>query len=81
MNASPQFWLAELDVYGNPTLIDGAHLNRGGAEKAATLITQLGMSRGRTFAVAEVHLPGLTGEHPPVNEQAIATLNAIGLRQ
>lgn len=75
-----QYWLAELDQYGNPKLIDGAHSDRDGAEEAATLLRRLGLARGRKFAVAEVHISALTGEHGPVNEEAIGTLNAIGLR-
>jgi hypothetical protein len=75
-----QFWLADLDRYGNPKLIDGAHQDRAGAEQAATLIRRLGLSGDQNFAVAEVRLSKLTGEHGPVDEEAIATLNAIGLR-
>lgn len=75
-----QFWLAELDQYGNPKLTDGAHPDRDGAEKAATIIRRLGLDRESRFAVAEIHLSELTGEHGPLDEGSIATLNAIGLR-
>lgn len=75
-----QWWLAELDVYGNPKLADGAHDKRGGAEEALTLIRRLGLAKERRFAIAEVRLTEPTGKHGPVNEEAIATLNAIGLR-
>ena len=34
---SPQFWLAEIDQYGNPRLVDGAHATRAGVEQAAYL--------------------------------------------
>jgi hypothetical protein len=71
-----QYWLAELNQYGNPKLIDGAHQARVGAEKAATILRRLGLARDRRFAVAEVHLSELTGEHEPVNEEAIQTLTA-----
>lgn len=74
-----QFWLAELDRYGNPKLVDGAHQERSRAEEAATIIRRLGLAGDRLFAVAEVHLSELTGAHPPVNEEAIKALNAIGL--
>ena len=77
---STQFWLAELDNHGNPTLTDGAHSERGGAEQALTLINRLGMSRGRKFSIAEVILTEPTGVHDPVNEEAIETLNSIGLK-
>lgn len=75
-----QWWLAELDVYGNPKLADGAHNKRDGAEEALTLLQRLGLAKERRFAIAEVRLTEPTGEHGPVNEEAIATLNAIGLR-
>lgn len=75
-----QWWLAELDRHGSAKLCDGPHSKRDGAEKAATLIRRLGLDRGQTFAVAEVRLTELTGTHSPVDEIAIGTLNAIGLR-
>jgi hypothetical protein len=80
VNNNHQFWLAELDRHGNPTLTDGAHGTRAGAEKAAKIIGRLGLSEGKRFAVAEVRLSELTGECGPLNEEAIATLNSIGLR-
>lgn len=75
-----QWWLAELDMYGNPSLTDGAHGDRAGAEEALTIFKRLGLSGERRFAIAEVRLSEPTGEHGPVNEEAIATLNSIGLR-
>jgi hypothetical protein len=75
-----QWWLAELDMHGNPELTDGAHSVRAGAEKALTLMQRLGLAKDRHFAIAEVRLTEPTGEHGQINEEAIATLNAIGLR-
>ena len=73
-----QFWLAELDRYGNPTLIDGAHSARDGAEEALTLRKRLPMinTQGRVFAIAEVHLSEPTGKHGPLNEDALHVLGA-----
>jgi hypothetical protein len=73
-----QFWLAELDRYGNPTLIDGAHSERGGAEEALTLRKRLPMlnTEGRRFAIAEVRLSEPSGEHGPLNEEALQALGA-----
>jgi hypothetical protein len=31
---NPQFWLCELSVHGNPTLIDGPHSNAAGADES-----------------------------------------------
>lgn len=71
-----QWWLAELDMHGNPKLTDGAHSVRAGAEKALTLMQRLGLAKDRHFAIAEVRLTEPTGKHGHVNEEAIATLNA-----
>lgn len=49
-----QWWLAELDMHGNPKLTDGAHSVRAGAEKALTLMQRLGLAKDRHFAIAEV---------------------------
>lgn len=35
---TPQYWLVELDQWGNPTLIDGSHSSPEGANKAAYII-------------------------------------------
>ena len=75
-----QWWLAELDQYGNPTLADGAHREMAGAEEALTILKRLGLAGERRFAIAEVRLSEPTGQHPAVDEESIATLNAIGLR-
>ncbi|VVD74257.1 hypothetical protein PHO31112_00748 [Pandoraea horticolens] len=63
MNAAPvnggervQWWLADIDMHGNPTLSDGAHSDRAGADKAAYLHAALGLKHDRKFAVARVEL-------------------------
>lgn len=73
-----QFWLAELDQYGNPTLTDGAHGDRNGAEEALTLRKRLPMisTEGKKYAIAEVILSEPTGEHGELNEDALKTLGA-----
>lgn len=73
-----QFWLAELDRYGNPKLVDGAHRERSGAEKALTLLNRLPMinTDGKRYAIAEVRISEPTGEHGPLNENALAALGA-----
>lgn len=75
-----QWWLARLDRYGNPTLCDGAHSERAGAEKAMYLYQRLGMERGQTYGICRVEVfPAVAAPHG-ANEAAIATLNIIGLR-
>lgn len=49
-----QWWLAELDIHGNPKLIDGAHYDREGAEKALVIFRRLGLIKDRRFAIVEV---------------------------
>lgn len=77
---TPQFWLAEIDQYGNPKLIDGSHDDRNGVEQAAYLINSLGLGRGKTYACAEVHLSPVVPKPHGADEDAISTLNSIGLR-
>lgn len=73
-----QFWLVELDRYGTPRLVDGAHPKRDGAEKAMTLLRRLNLSKdGVKYAVAEITVHVLTGKHSPVNEEAMSTISTI----
>ena len=54
---TPQYWLAELDQWDNPTLIDGSHSTEDGPRRAAAIIRTLGLGRpGRRFAIARVEL-------------------------
>ncbi|BCH33170.1 hypothetical protein MesoLjLc_51000 [Mesorhizobium sp. L-8-10] len=77
---SPQFWLAELDQYGNPKLVDGSHETREGVEQAAYLFSRLGLGNDKRYACAEVHLTEVTAKAHGANEEALNTLNSIGLR-
>jgi hypothetical protein len=51
-----QYWLAELDVHGNPTLVDGAHDAVSGVHRAMELYKALGFAKNRKFAIAKVYL-------------------------
>lgn len=70
-----QWWLAELDQHGNPTLVDGAHSDRSGADQAMYLFNALNLSDGQRYAVARVELsePKPSGEG--LNHEAIQALN------
>ena len=72
-----QWWLAELDRYGNAKLVDGQHSGRAGADKAMYLIKALHLDDGQRYAVARVELsePKPSGEG--VNNEAIKTLREI----
>jgi hypothetical protein len=71
-----QWWLAELDQYGNPNLSDGAHGGRDGAEQAYSLMNALNLSKGKRFAVARVSLFDPVGNADGINQEAVATINA-----
>lgn len=52
-----QWWLARLDQHGNPTLCDGAHSERAGADRAMYLFKGLGLTKtGERYAVVRVEL-------------------------
>ncbi len=75
-----QWWLAELDRYGNPRLCDGAHSERTGAERAMYLYKCLGLEKGMQYGICRVEmLPSVAIPHG-ANEESISTLNSIGLK-
>jgi len=77
---SPQYWLAELDQYDNPTLIDGSHDSSEGATQAAYLIQTMHLGKpNRRFAVARVELSECVPSSKGVNHQAIRTINRMKL--
>ncbi len=75
-----QWWLVELDEHGNPALVDGAHGDRHGADRAKYLFDSLGFSGNRRLVVAHVVLSEASPSSSGINRDAISTLNAIGLR-
>ncbi|WP_155257350.1 MULTISPECIES: hypothetical protein [Burkholderia] len=73
-----QWWLAELDQYGNPKLSDGAHSERAGADKAMYLIKNLGLdTKGKRWAVARVELSEPRPSANGVNMEAVATCRSM----
>lgn len=73
-----QYWLAELDVHENPTLIDGAHRNRAGVNKAAYLMGALHLGKpNRKFAVARVELTECLPSGKGVNRGAVDACNLM----
>ncbi|WP_157655921.1 Lar family restriction alleviation protein [Burkholderia ubonensis] len=73
-----QWWLAELDQYGNPKLSDGAHRERAGADKAMYLIKNLGLdTKGKRWAVARVELSEPHPSADGVNMEAVETCRAM----
>lgn len=62
----PQWWLASVDQHGNPTLIDGAHEGREGAQHAAHLFEQLRLTHGRALMVAQMSLTAVGADDGPI---------------
>jgi len=75
-----QWWLAELDRYGNASLVDGPHPSRSGVEQALYLYRRLGLSKGGNFACAKVVLTSVRAVPHGANEEALGMLNAARLR-
>lgn len=69
-----QWWLAELDVHGNPKLVDGPHGTRAGADRAAYLYARFGFALGGRYAVARVDLSAANPKSTGVNEEALRAL-------
>lgn len=66
-----QWWLVSVDQHGNPTLEDGAHRQRKGANEAFYLHNALGLSGGKNYAVAKVELFEPLADGSNANLQAI----------
>lgn len=74
---TPQYWLAELDRYGNPKLIDGSHDNPEDCNRAAYLIQAMRLGdQNRQFAVAKVELFECVPSSEGVNHEAVKTVVA-----
>lgn len=80
--ATVQWWLAELDKHGNPTLTDGAHSDLAGVEEALYLIQKIAClgERGRKFAAVRVEIYEVEAAPHHANMDAIRTLNDAAQR-
>ena len=78
---SVQWWVADLDRYGNPTLSDGAHSDREGCEKALYIMARLGLRPDQKRAICRVEIYPPEAKAHDTNEGALRTLNGIGLGQ
>lgn len=74
------WWLYELGPHGYGKPVDGPHESREGVEEAAYLFARLGLQRDRQFVCAEVIETPVEPKPHGANEEAIGTLNAIGLQ-
>lgn len=75
-----QYWLAKLDSYGNPTLLDGAHGAPEGVRKAAFLFKALRIGQlADRHALAKVELFEVKPSDAGVNHEAIATCSQAAL--
>ena len=67
-----QYWLAKLDSYGNPTLLDGAHGAPDGVRKAAFLFKALRIGQlADRHALAKIELFEVKPSAAGVNPEAI----------
>lgn len=78
---STQWWLAELDQYGSPKLVDGDHTDMAGANRALYLINALGLGAGRKYAAAKVQLFEAVPDGRGVNQGAIRQINRTRLER
>lgn len=75
---TPQWWLAEVDLNGNPTLVDGSHSTREGADRAAYLFTAFRVAKpGARYAVARVELSEPRPSSKGVNHAAVDEINRV----
>ena len=77
-----QWWLAKLDQYGNVReMVDGSHNDAAGAHQAYYLHQRFGFVKpGVRYAVVECRLHEPVPDRTGVNEDALQTLNGIGLK-
>ncbi len=76
---NPQWWLVELDRYGNCSrMVDGAHSDAGGANQAAYLIKSMHLSSENCqFAVAKIELFPCEPTDKGVNHEAVEQINSV----
>lgn len=74
-----QWWVADLDQHGNPSLIDGAHEGREGCELALYIIQRLGLRPNQKRAICRVEIFPPVAKSHGANEEALGALNDIGL--
>lgn len=78
-----QWWLGKLDRYDNvKELTDGAHSEAAGAHEAMYLFKRLGLADKDTkYAVVRCEVFEPIPDGSRANQNALKTLNAIGLGQ
>lgn len=85
MSNKVQFWLAELDRWGNPKLIDGSHDDRAGVERAVYLHQQLGFAKCKTLACVRCEITPVEASSDGVNQESLdackTMLNYAGASQ
>lgn len=72
-----QWWLVELDQWNNPRLVDGAHANKSGADKALFIITGMGLAKDKTYLSARVDFFDPKPTSNGVNMQALEACKSM----
>jgi hypothetical protein len=76
-----QYWLAEVDQYDNPKLVDGPHSDANGPRRARFLIEAMHLGKtARKFAIAKVELSPCVPSAAGINLDAVRTINAAQAR-
>ncbi len=72
MKVDVQYWLVELDMHGNPELIDGSHDSRENADRALYLRKRLGFyTPVKRYAIARIEITKPDNAiHNDINETA-----------
>lgn len=74
----PQYWLAELDQHGNPTLVDGAHDKPSGVETAMYLFKRLGLAKPKQkYGMAKVVITDVEAKSHGAHEGSIEACNIM----
>lgn len=71
-----QWWLASLDRYGNPTLVDGAHSDRTGVEKALYLRQRLSLAKDERYGAVRLEVFDVEPVAYGANEEAVDIVNS-----
>ena len=74
----PQYWLAEIDQHGNPSLVDGPHSRPLGVETAMYLFKRLGLvRRGQKFGMAKITITDVEAKSHGAHEGSIEACNIM----
>lgn len=78
MKPKPQYWLAEIDVHGNPTLVDGAHDKSAGVEQALYLLKRMGLAdRKAKYGMVRLTISDVEAKSHGAHEGSVEACNVM----